>query len=227
MRSFDGKFLSKEAQEAIIEAAKAFDRMGEPYTYESLLSIKSIQNKIIVFENTEPDRLFYWNVQNLLDVEEVYEKRKLGNIFEVTRDYKVITFDGELMQTHSREIATEQTFKFCRALGIIEKRIKERTNQNPYLTVAVYRTEDSVGNVIRVKIDFSDIQGQVPQEIIDQEIEAYGNPERIRTVKWKKQRKQKKSARLKKSPASGNLKSTGKPDTEKPEAARKGQKRKT
>lgn len=159
LRDKKGHFISAENSEAILKVAAELDKRKIPYTYEELLDIPQIADRLLIFEDTTPRELFYWNALSLIAPD---SKNKITGA--KTKKYKIIGPDGSVLETGSGSKAAALVMEYNELLQAAELLAEDETDDNPYFTVEAKFTEDVNSEVLKMEIDFSKIGGRLPPE---------------------------------------------------------------
>lgn len=186
LRNNEGKFVDKQTQEAIYKVARELDKRKIPFTYDDLLEVPQIADRMLVFRDEEPKETFYWNALALID-----EDSKNVIVGDKTRKYVITSPDGKVTETNSQKKATELALKYNKILQNAEGLADEEADENPYLTIGVTFTENINSEILQVEMDFSSVGGRIPVEKISEYLTRANNGE--------KPKKNKAAARGKKS----------------------------
>lgn len=152
---YKGKFITEEAQEAIVRFSKILDREKVDYTLSELLQVPEIARKIIITEDKTPKELFYWNILNKIERGEFGMPRII-----------VYDFDGKLFSdSKDLTIGAKSISKFSRRLSKWEKLIAKKENINEcYITVPCYETKRD-GEILQFKIDYQNFRARIKNDI--------------------------------------------------------------
>jgi len=173
LRNSEGKFVDKETQEAIYKVARELDKRKIPFTYDDLLEVPQIADRMLVFRDEEPKETFYWNALALID-----EDSKNVIVGDKTRKYVITSPDGKVTETNSQKKATELALKYNKILQNAEGLADEDADENPYLTIGVTFTENINSEILQVEMDFSSVGGRIPTEKISEYLTRANNGEK-------------------------------------------------